>query len=394
MSAEPDPAAEVGTELLIDQLDRDVQYVIVTGEIPIRRYLDGARQLMLQGDKSFLANDYAAAYKSYKKFVRLVLVDLKKHMFYSSANNKKEIDELNGFAWDALKNKLETKIAPKIQGRRVPIRGGATAAPAAAAGDDTETADLTARLSALAMSKTTGDGGAAGATVPAPASLVSAAPASSLASIYTPKPPAGSLTAASVPLADSAVGQASSRGMRPLHLPVALIAKFKALCEANTAAGIETCALLMGKEVDVIGAAPVAVAAPAAPAVKKANADMTEEEAMAALAGGGDGDAKPAAASASSAAAATAPGTLVVTHMVLPEQRGTANSVETFNEEAIVAVQEQHGVYVMGWVHTHPTQTCFLSSVDLHCQCSYQNMLPEAVAMVIAPKYVCLPTPH
>lgn len=38
-------------------------------------------------------------------------------------------------------------------------------------------------------------------------------------------------------------------------------------------------------------------------------------------------------------------------------------------------------------VQTHPTQTAFLSSVDLHTHCSYQLMLPEAVAIVCAPKH-------
>ncbi|KAK4388399.1 AMSH-like ubiquitin thioesterase 3 [Sesamum angolense] len=34
---------------------------------------------------------------------------------------------------------------------------------------------------------------------------------------------------------------------------------------------------------------------------------------------------------------------------------------------------------------THPTQTCFMSSVDLHTHYSYQVMLPEAIAIVMAP---------
>ncbi|KAJ8623330.1 hypothetical protein MRB53_031859 [Persea americana] len=34
---------------------------------------------------------------------------------------------------------------------------------------------------------------------------------------------------------------------------------------------------------------------------------------------------------------------------------------------------------------THPSQTCFMSSVDLHTHYSYQVMLPEAVAIVMAP---------
>uniref|UniRef100_R7W3A6 MPN domain-containing protein n=1 Tax=Aegilops tauschii TaxID=37682 RepID=R7W3A6_AEGTA len=34
---------------------------------------------------------------------------------------------------------------------------------------------------------------------------------------------------------------------------------------------------------------------------------------------------------------------------------------------------------------THPTQSCFLSSIDLHNHYSYQVMLPEAIAIVMAP---------
>ena len=32
----------------------------------------------------------------------------------------------------------------------------------------------------------------------------------------------------------------------------------------------------------------------------------------------------------------------------------------------------------LGWIHTHPSQSCFLSSVDLHTHCGYQSILDEA----------------
>lgn len=38
-------------------------------------------------------------------------------------------------------------------------------------------------------------------------------------------------------------------------------------------------------------------------------------------------------------------------------------------------------------IHTHPTQTCFLSSVDLHTSYPYQLMMPEAIAIVCSGKY-------
>ena len=34
--------------------------------------------------------------------------------------------------------------------------------------------------------------------------------------------------------------------------------------------------------------------------------------------------------------------------------------------------QDRHSLLILGWIHTHPTQTVFMSSVDLHTHCSYQ----------------------
>jgi len=71
----------------------------------------------------------------------------------------------------------------------------------------------------------------------------------------------------------------------------------------------------------------------------------------------------------------------------VPKQSGNADSCTTHNEEELFAVQDHHDLVTLGWIHTHPTQTAFLSSVDLHTQCGYQMMMPEAIAVVCAPKY-------
>ncbi|XP_055687553.1 STAM-binding protein-like A [Lutzomyia longipalpis] len=78
---------------------------------------------------------------------------------------------------------------------------------------------------------------------------------------------------------------------------------------------------------------------------------------------------------------------LILSHMILPKQKGTSDSCNTMNEEEIFDVQDQHNLITLGWIHTHPSQTAFLSSVDLHTHCSYQMMMPEALAIVCAPKY-------
>ncbi|XP_062854738.1 STAM binding protein b [Trichomycterus rosablanca] len=76
-----------------------------------------------------------------------------------------------------------------------------------------------------------------------------------------------------------------------------------------------------------------------------------------------------------------------ITHVIVPKQCGGPDYCDTVNEEELFLVQDQHNLITLGWIHTHPTQTAFLSSVDLHTHCSYQLMLPEAIAIVCSPKF-------
>ncbi|KAF8770488.1 STAM-binding protein-like A like protein [Argiope bruennichi] len=78
---------------------------------------------------------------------------------------------------------------------------------------------------------------------------------------------------------------------------------------------------------------------------------------------------------------------LMVTHLLIPKQTGTSDSCTTDNEEDIFMYQDKHDLITLGWIHTHPSQTAFMSSVDLHTHCSYQLMMPEAIAIVCSPKY-------
>ncbi|KAG2192298.1 hypothetical protein INT47_008235 [Mucor saturninus] len=76
---------------------------------------------------------------------------------------------------------------------------------------------------------------------------------------------------------------------------------------------------------------------------------------------------------------------LKITTLIIPKQTGTPDTCTTENEEDLFDIQDKHDLLTFGWIHTHPTQSCFLSSVDLHTHCSYQLMLPEAIAIVCAP---------
>jgi len=77
---------------------------------------------------------------------------------------------------------------------------------------------------------------------------------------------------------------------------------------------------------------------------------------------------------------------LYVTTLIIPKQQGSSDSVVTTHEDEIFAYQESNNLLTFGWIHTHPTHDLFLSSVDVHTHYAYQSMLPEAVAIVVAPK--------
>ncbi|XP_015247798.1 PREDICTED: STAM-binding protein [Cyprinodon variegatus] len=118
--------------------------------------------------------------------------------------------------------------------------------------------------------------------------------------------------------------------LRQLAVPAELCRSFLRLAEANTSRAVETCGILCGKLLR--------------------NA-------------------------------------FTVTHVIVPKQCGGPDYCDTENEEELFLIQDQYDLITLGWIHTHPTQTAFLSSVDLHTHCSYQIMLPEAIAIVCSPKF-------
>ncbi|BAT07827.1 Os09g0378100 [Oryza sativa Japonica Group] len=76
----------------------------------------------------------------------------------------------------------------------------------------------------------------------------------------------------------------------------------------------------------------------------------------------------------------------IATDLIIPKQESTSYSREATNEEEILDIFEQLGSPShLGWIHTHPTQECFMSSVDLHNHYSNQKDLREAFAIVVAP---------
>ncbi|NXK31374.1 STALP protease, partial [Piprites chloris] len=128
----------------------------------------------------------------------------------------------------------------------------------------------------------------------------------------------------------SAVQTQLAEALRGVILPRDLCHRFLLLAEANTVRGIETCGILCGK--------------------------LTHNE-------------------------------FTITHVIVPKQTAGPDYCDMENVEELFGIQDQYDLLTLGWIHTHPTQTAFLSSVDLHTHCSYQLMLPEAIAIVCSPKH-------
>ncbi|OWZ21330.1 Metalloprotease [Phytophthora megakarya] len=76
---------------------------------------------------------------------------------------------------------------------------------------------------------------------------------------------------------------------------------------------------------------------------------------------------------------------LIITTLIIPKQEGSSDMCTMTNEEDLYDFCFSNELLTLGWIHTHPKQDCFLSSVDVHTQCGFQSILPEAVAIVVAP---------
>ncbi|KAJ5884944.1 hypothetical protein N7495_009454 [Penicillium taxi] len=76
---------------------------------------------------------------------------------------------------------------------------------------------------------------------------------------------------------------------------------------------------------------------------------------------------------------------LFISRLLIPEQISTSDTCETTNESAIFDYCDSEDLIMLGWIHTHPSQTCFMSSRDLHTHSGYQVMLSESIAIVCAP---------
>lgn len=75
-----------------------------------------------------------------------------------------------------------------------------------------------------------------------------------------------------------------------------------------------------------------------------------------------------------------------ITHLLIPKQSGKSDSCDMEGLEDVWDIHDKEDIILLGWIHTHPAYDVFLSSVDMHNQYEYQNMLPEVLAIVCSIK--------
>jgi len=347
----------------------------VDRNLPIRRYYNSGVQMLRMGDVYYDEENTENAYVLYLKYLTLFVEKLRQHPEFKSqcAPEKSRINshvrrvmerseklkltlkssyERQYAAWKASEEERERleKQARAKEGQRLREELGKRyhdeKEKTLAAQRDYEAAlfhqiqaDKEAEAEqlelAIKMSKQHEAEGKAraerntAAAVPPDRSTKPSAPSSSAAA----PPPENSLP--SVPDRSTKPSSASlysnaAGGLRTVVVPSMAEGKFLSVAQPNTSRNVETCAILAGK--------------------------LSRDR-------------------------------FRITHLLVPKQTGTSDSCATSNEEAIFEFQDKHELITLGWIHTHPSQTAFLSSVDLHTHASYQLMLPEALAIVCAPKY-------
>lgn len=62
----------------------------------------------------------------------------------------------------------------------------------------------------------------------------------------------------------------------------------------------------------------------------------------------------------------------MLTHLIIPKQTGTSDTCAVTDEVGLWAYLSENNLITLGWIHTHPSQSCFMSSVDLHTHFPFQ----------------------
>lgn len=77
---------------------------------------------------------------------------------------------------------------------------------------------------------------------------------------------------------------------------------------------------------------------------------------------------------------------LIITHVLLPKQQGYSDYFKVIDSNSLIDYLEENNLMTIGWIHSHPVETPYMSSSDMHYHCVFQSVLPEAIAIVYSPR--------
>ena len=76
---------------------------------------------------------------------------------------------------------------------------------------------------------------------------------------------------------------------------------------------------------------------------------------------------------------------IYITHLFLSDQTATANSSQVTNKNCLDDFKKQYNVTEYGWMHSHPLETCCMSSIDTHIQAIKQKVDSNYLCIVFSP---------
>jgi len=315
----------------------------IDNRIPIQRYLRSGKEMLRMADVYNKEGNYESAYTLYLKFLTIFIEKIIQHPEYHtiSFNQKTQFNGMIKEVFpktETLKQQVLKRFHQDYDAYQEENEKRRKQEEFMKMQRDLEALQIKEKQEALQKELSKAIQPVENKTVAARSNtdkkLVEPKPSYSTNEVPTsPEPKTTFTSAKAVPSVDRSLkprSELSASGLKKVVVPASLLNEFIILAHSNTDNNIETCGILAGN---------------------------------------------------------LAHNQFWITHLLIPKQKGTSDSCSTQNEEELFEVQDKHNLVTLGWIHTHPTQTAFLSSVDLHTHCSYQLMMPEAIAIVCAPKY-------
>ncbi|EDO44971.1 predicted protein, partial [Nematostella vectensis] len=346
----------------IHKLAEHASHVDVDSNIPPKRYFRSGVELERMAKIYQDERNYESAFILYTKYITLFVEKLPQHPEYASVTKQdkaltmKKLPKIFAIAeelkriltqryeeeyktWQEIKQKQERKRAEQQLVRELeerensaPVTVTPSAPPPPLDGPLSSTliGDYPAppTLRTINSNSTITGDNTRSHTTPNETFVVEP-PSPSYASLFSVITDAPSVDRSTKPC-DATSGTPTVHGLRRVSVPSSLVSRFLEIASHNTRRNMETCGILTGS--------------------------LQQNQ-------------------------------FCITHLVIPKQTSTTDSCTTLSEEDMFEYQDSHNLITLGWIHTHPTQTAFMSSVDLHTHCSYQLMMPEAIAIVCSPKY-------